>query len=178
MVARACRCICFFFDGRWRCRRSNDLAIAVNGRATGLRVRATDGLVIGIHLSKEPLPLGPGVPIIEKVVRAVFVRLAQATARPVVVGNHFAQRNIVLLHQVGRQLGGALKGGRPAIALIFTHFNTDGVAVTRPTKISMLTLLVGGQVLHGTIFINAKVPDKIANAVKIRLLACTELAVL
>ena len=144
MVARACRCIYFFFDRRRRCRGANDLAVAVNRGATRLRVRATDGLVILIHLGKKPLPLAPGMAVIEKVVRAVLVRLAHSPAWPVIMRYYLAQRYIVFLHQVGRQLGGAFNGSRPAIALVFAHFDTDRVAVTRPTKISVLTLLISG----------------------------------
>ena len=43
-----------------------------------------------VDLGKEPLPLGTGMTVIEQVVGAVFMRLAEAAAWPVVVRHDFA----------------------------------------------------------------------------------------
>ena len=76
-----------------------------------------------IHLGEEPLPLGAGVTIIEKVVRAVFVRCAQTFTCPMIVRDNLTQRDVVFVHQVRRQLCGPLNRSRAAVTFVFTHLN-------------------------------------------------------
>ena len=118
-----------------------------------------------VDLRQEPLPLGSGMAIVQQVVWAVLVRWGQATAGPVVMRHDFAQRNVMLVHQVGCQFCGALDRCRPAVAAVFTHLNADRISVPGAIKICMFTLLIGRQVLHGTILISGEMPDKVTDAV-------------
>lgn len=131
-----------------------------------------------VDFGQKPLPLGSGATVVEQVVRAILMGLTDSLAWPVVMRDDFTQGNVVLLHQVSGQLGCALNGRRSAVALIFTHFNPDGVAVARPTEICVLTLLVGRQVLYCTVLVHCKMPDKVTYAVVVTRLAGAQFAIL
>ena len=69
------------------------------------------------------------------------------------------------LHQVSGEFGGAVHCAFPAVAPVFAHFNADACAVAHAIDISMLSLLIGWQVLDGDIFLDGVVPDEVADAV-------------
>ena len=131
-----------------------------------------------IDLRQEPLPLGSGMAIVQQVVRAVLVRLAQATAWPVVMRHDFAQRNIMLVHQVGGQLCGALNRCRPAVATVFTHLNADRISVPGAIKVCMFTLLIGREMLYGAILVGGVMPNQVTDAVAAPAFAGAQLAIL
>ncbi len=71
----------------------------------------------------------------------------------------------MLLHQISSELGGAFHRSFAAVATVLTHFNANTSTVAHTINISMLTLLVGWQVLDGDIILNCVVPDQVANAI-------------
>lgn len=118
-----------------------------------------------VHLGEEPLPLGTRMSVIQQEVRAVFVGLAQALACPVVVRDNLTQWDVVFIHQVSCELGGALDGRRPTVPPVFTHLNTDRVTVAGAIEVGVFTLFVCGKVLDGSVLIRRVVPDEVADTI-------------
>ena len=97
--------------------------------------------MIVIDTGDKPRPLGARHSVIEQEVRTTL-------ARPVEVRHHVAERNIPLLHLVGDELGGTVKGARKTLATLFAHFNADGIAVARATGIGVEACFREWDVLH------------------------------
>ncbi len=97
--------------------------------------------------------------------RAGLVERSGANPRPIVMGDDVAERNVMLLHEEGGQFGGALHGLGDAVAIVFTHFNSDGVIVSLAIKVGMFALFSGGNVLDGNVILHGEMPSKETNAV-------------
>ena len=65
------------------------------------------------------------------------------------------ERDIILTHQSGRQLRGAVDGASKVVAPVYTHFDPDGRPVSLAFVISVLSGfvsregLVNGMIVHG-----------------------------
>lgn len=79
-----------------------------------------------------------------------------------VVRHHVGERDVVLVHERGGELGGAVNRLRLVVALVFAHLDPDGVAVSGAVEIGVLASLVGRDVLDDDIVLHRKVPAEIA----------------
>ena len=80
------------------------------------------------------------------------------------MGYDVAERDPVLLHQVGGQFGGPVDHAVEIDPFVFAHFNADGGPIAGAVKIGVTALLRGGEVLNGKGFIHGKVPREHASA--------------
>ena len=85
------------------------------------------------------------------------------------MSDHAGDWNVVLLHELGHELGGAGLGGGEVAVAIFAHLDSDGVFVAGAFVVGVLALLVGGEALVDFVGVDAVVPGEIAEGVVLRL---------
>ena len=104
-----------------------------------------------IHAGDEPAPFMPRAAVGQQRGRAVL-------ARPVIMGNHIAEGNVVLLHQHRRQLGGTVPGDDGVVAPHLPHLNPDGIHVSGTAAVRMAPRLVQRNMLDGPVLVHRKMP--------------------
>ena len=117
-----------------------------------------DQVVIPLHLRLKPTPLPTGPSVIEQEMRTVLVCRAHPATRPVVMRHYLGKRNVILVHQISRQLGSPINRTGPAVTPMLTHLDPDRVLVTRSIQVRMPSSDIGWQMLHRYILINSVVP--------------------
>ncbi len=122
------------------------------------------------HPAQEPRPLATRLPAIHKLLRARLVQGRRTHTRPVVMRHHMIQRNVVLAHQVSRQLGSARHRLGETVPTVIAHFDPDRKIIPRPVKIRMLPLLPRRDVLNGHVLLHCKMPRQKSNPVPPRTL--------
>src|ERR1044071_2075296 len=70
------------------------------------------------------------------------------------------ERNIILMHQPGCELRGAVDGAAKIVAPVYTHFDPDGRPVSRAFVISMLTGFVSREGLVNGMIVHGKMPGE------------------
>ena len=105
------------------------------------------------------------------VAEVLFVRVADHA--PVLVGNDILKGNVVFLHQLGGELGGACDGCSARIPGVFAHFDTDGFSVSGAFVVGVLSLHVGGEGLVDGVIVYSKVPGEVAQGVVLGLESTT-----
>jgi hypothetical protein len=134
--------------------------------------------IVVVHAALEPAPFRAGAAVFQQEVRAILVGRGLATARPMVVRDNILEGNVVLLHEDGGEHGGVLDGAGAVVALVLTHLDADGLAISRTMEVRMLALLGGGHVLDCDVVVDGEMPDEESNAVSISRFRGAEGAVL
>lgn len=66
-----------------------------------------DELVVAVDFILKCSPFSARSTVVHEVVWAVFMRFAKSVARPVIVGDYISERDVVLVHEIGSELGSA-----------------------------------------------------------------------
>src|SRR6266550_5684675 len=75
------------------------------------------------------------------------------------------ERDIILTHQSGCELRGAVDGAVKIVASVYAHFDPDGRPVSRAFVISMLTGFVSGEGLVNGMIVHSKMPGEKSSAI-------------
>ena len=130
---------------------------AAKGRAAYAAVLSSclEAAVVIIHAGNEPAPFMSRTAVGQQRGRAIL-------PRPIIMRNHITERNMVLLHQHCRQLGGLVVDDDRVMRGAFTHFNGYGVLVSRSGMVRMVAGFRSGDVLVGAELVHSKVPVQTA----------------
>ena len=79
---------------------------------------------------------------------------------PVHVRDNMIERDIILTHQSGCELRGAVDGAANIVAPVYTHFDPDGRPVSLAFVISMLSGFVGREALVNGMIVHSEMPGK------------------
>ena len=122
--------------------------------------------MVGLHFVEKALPLAPGLSVVEEEMGTVFVAEIFAVfvsgSRPMLMRNDVADRDLVFPHQFGGKAGGAINGGGSGVACVLTHFNADGLAVSGPFIVGVLSLFVGRETLVDRMVIDREMPGEVS----------------
>ena len=91
--------------------------------------------------------------------------VAVADHAPMHVRNNMIERDIILTHQPGRELRGAIDGEGEIAAPIYTHFDPDGRPVSVAFVISMFSAFVGRQALVNGMIVHSEMPGEKSSAI-------------
>lgn len=86
------------------------------------------------------------------------MRRIHAVAGPMIMRNDLGERNPVLIHQVGRELGRPINRSAQTVPLVLAHLESDRIFVSRPIEVRMPPSYVRGQMLHSHTLVNSVVP--------------------
>lgn len=81
------------------------------------------------------------------------------------MADNTTDRDVVLLHELSDQFGGASLGSGEGAISVFTHFDADGVFVAGAFIVGVLALFVGGKALIDFSGIDAEVPGEVAEGI-------------
>ena len=109
----------------------------------------------------EPSPGPAGATVLKKEVRAVLVGCGISLSGPVVVSPNVLNRDTVMVHQRSCEFGSPIHRLQLVVALVLTHFDSDGVAIARAVEVGVFSSLVGRDVLDHGIVLHRKVPAEI-----------------
>jgi hypothetical protein len=84
---------------------------------------------------------------------------------PVHVRDNVIDRNVILTHQFGCELRGAIDGDVEIVAPVYTHFDPDGGPVSLAFVIGMLASFVRGERLVNGMIVHSEVPGEKSSAV-------------
>mgnify|MGYP001300518857 CR=1 FL=1 len=90
--------------------------------------------------------------------RTILVRRTHPATRPVIMRHDLGKRNVILVHQISRQLGRTINRAGPAVASMLAHFDPDRVLVARSIQVGMPSGDIGWQMLYRHVLINSVVP--------------------
>ncbi len=72
------------------------------------------------------------------------------------VGNNMIEGNIILTHQFGGELRGAVDGAVNVVAAVYTHFDPDGGSVSLAFVIGMFSGFVSGKGLVNGMIVHSE----------------------
>ena len=81
------------------------------------------------------------------------------------VRDNMIERDIILTHQSGRELRGAVDGEGKVVAPVHTHFDPDGRPVSRAFVISVLSSFVSRQALVNGMIVHREMPGEKSGAI-------------
>ena len=81
------------------------------------------------------------------------------------VRDNMIERDIILTHQSGCQLRGAVDGAAKIVAPVYTHFDPDGRPVSLAFVISMLSGFVSGEGLVNGMIVHSEMPSEKSSAI-------------
>ena len=81
------------------------------------------------------------------------------------VRDNVIERNIILTHQAGCELRGAVDGGVKIVATVHTHFDPDGGPVSFAFVIGMLSGFVSREGLVNGMIVHGKMPSEKSSAI-------------
>ena len=84
---------------------------------------------------------------------------------PVHVRDNMTERDIILTHQSGCELRGAINGDVQIVAPVYTHFDANGRPVSRAFVISMLSGFVSRQGLVNGMIVHSEMPGEKSSAI-------------
>jgi hypothetical protein len=84
---------------------------------------------------------------------------------PVHVGDNMIERDLILAHQRGCELRGAINGDADLVAPVHTHFDADGRPVSRAFVISMLSGFVSRKGLVNGMIVHSEMPGEKSSAI-------------
>lgn len=84
---------------------------------------------------------------------------------PVHVRDNMIERDIILTHQSGCELRGAINGDVQIVAPVYTHFDPDGRPVSLAFVISMLSGFVSREALVNGMIVNSEMPSEKSSAI-------------
>jgi hypothetical protein len=95
-------------------------------------------------------------------------QIAAVTVRnpaPVHVLDNMIERDIILTHQSGCELRGAVDGAAKIVAPVYTHFDPDRRSVSLAFVISMLSSFVSRQALVNGMIVHREMPGEKSSAI-------------
>ena len=81
------------------------------------------------------------------------------------VRNDIIGRDIILTHQFGCELRGAVDGAAKIVAPVYTHFDPDGGPVSFAFVIGMLSGFVSGEGLVNRMIVHSEMPSEKSSAI-------------
>src|SRR5262249_5713267 len=84
---------------------------------------------------------------------------------PVHVRDNMIERDIILTHQFGGELRGAVDGADKIVAPVYTHFDPDGGPVSLAFVISMLSGFASGEGLVNGMIVHGEMPGEKSSAI-------------
>jgi hypothetical protein len=75
------------------------------------------------------------------------------------------ERDIILTHQSGCELRGAINGDGKIVAAVYTHFDPDGRPVSLAFVIRVLSSFVGRQALVNGMIVHSEMPGEKSSAI-------------
>src|SRR6266480_1650290 len=84
---------------------------------------------------------------------------------PVHVRDNIIERDVVLTHQCGCELRGAIDGAAKIVATVYTHFDPYGRPVSRAFVISMLSGCVSREGLVNGMIVHSEMPSAKSSAI-------------
>ena len=81
------------------------------------------------------------------------------------VRDNMIERDLILTHQSGCELRGAIDGDVKIVAAVYTHFDPDGRPVSLAFVISMLSGFVGGEALVNGMIVHSEMPSEKSSAI-------------
>ena len=84
---------------------------------------------------------------------------------PVHVRDNMIERDIILTHQFGCELRGAVDGAVKIVAPVYTHFDPDGGPVSLAFVIGMFSGLVSGERLVNGMIVHSEMPSEKSSAI-------------
>ena len=81
------------------------------------------------------------------------------------VWDNMIERDIILTHQAGRELRGAVDGAVRIVAPVYTHFDPDGRPVSLAFVISMLSGFVSREGLVNRMIVHSEMPGEKSSAI-------------
>ena len=84
---------------------------------------------------------------------------------PVHVRDNMIERDIILTHQSGCELRGAVDGAVRIVAQVYTHFDPDGRPVSLAFVIRVLSSFVGRQALVNGMIVHSEMPGEKSSAI-------------
>src|SRR5438552_5902869 len=84
---------------------------------------------------------------------------------PVHVRDNMTERDLILTHQSGCELRGAINGNVKIVASVYTHFDPDGRPVSLAFVISMLSGFVSGEALVNGMIVHSEMPGEKSRAI-------------
>ena len=81
------------------------------------------------------------------------------------VGDNMIEGNIILTHQFGCELRGAVDGAANVVAAVYTHFDPDGGSVSLAFVIGMLSGFVSGEGLVNGMIVHSEMPGEKSSAI-------------
>src|SRR5215510_752737 len=122
-----------------------------------------------MRLWHECTPFWTKTTAIEQDSRAFFEpQIAAVTVTdhaPVHVRDDIIERDIILTHQFGCELRGAVNGAAKIVAPVYAHFDTDGGPVSLAFVIGMLSGLVRGEGLVNGMIVYSEMPGDKSSAI-------------
>src|SRR5215472_3019947 len=118
---------------------------------------------------QECTPFWTKTTAIEQDSRALFeAQIAAVTVTdhaPVHVRDNMIERDIILTHQLGCELRGAIDGAAKIVAPVYTHFDPDGGPVSLAFVIGMLSGFVSGEGLVNRMIVHSEMPGEKPSAI-------------
>src|SRR5438876_1280619 len=115
------------------------------------------------------LHFGPRRPPSSRILGAFFEsQIAAVTVTdhaPVHVRDNMIERDIILAHQCGCELRGAVDRAANIVASVYTHFDPDGQPVSLAFVISMLSGLVSREGLVNRMIVHSEMPCEKSSAI-------------
>ena len=115
------------------------------------------------------LHFGPRRPPSRRILGAFFEpQIAAVTVTdhaPVHVRDNMIERDLILTHQSGCELRGAINGNVKIVAPVYTHFDPDGRPVSLAFVISMLSGFVSRETLVNGMIIHSEMPSEKSGAI-------------
>ena len=81
------------------------------------------------------------------------------------VRDNMIERDIILTHQFGCELRGAVNGAGKIVAPVYTHFDPDGGSVSLAFVIGMLSGFVSGEGLVNGMIIHSEMPSEKSSSI-------------
>jgi len=81
------------------------------------------------------------------------------------VRDNMIERDIILTHQFGGKLRGAVDGAAKIVAPVYTHFDPDGGPVSLAFVIGMLSGFVSGESLVNGMIVHREMPSEKSSAI-------------
>ena len=81
------------------------------------------------------------------------------------VRDNMIERDIILTHQFGGELRGAVDGAVDVVAPVYTHFDPDGGPVPFAFVVGMLSGFVSGEGLVNRMIVHSEMPSEKSSAI-------------
>jgi len=104
---------------------------------------------MGIDAAFKTSPFDSRATIVHQEMSVGFLNRLHASTRPLIMKHDMTERNVMFPHQISCKSCRAVNDGIQINSTILTHFDADRSLVSRVFEVSMTTLHIGGEMLHG-----------------------------